>query len=97
MASDKEEDKCNGCGAQKEWCNCKVDDGGPAFPSEQGHIPNGTWNQTYDPGMSLRDWFAGQALMGACANPELCDVEAYKHIPRRSYEAADAMIKEIEK
>lgn len=37
-------------------------DGGAAFPGEQGHIPDGTWNQTFDPGMSLRDWFAGQAL-----------------------------------
>jgi hypothetical protein len=31
-------------------------DGGPAFPSEQGHCPDGTWNQTFDPGMSLRDY-----------------------------------------
>ena len=36
------------------------DTGGPAFPSEQGHT-NGTWNQTYDPGMTLEDWYAGQA------------------------------------
>lgn len=35
------------------------DDGGPAFPTEQGFKPNGEWNQTYEPGMSLRDWFAG--------------------------------------
>ena len=39
----------------------KIDDGGQAFPGEQGHIPGDTWNQTWDPGMSLRDWFAGQA------------------------------------
>jgi len=43
--------------------------GGPAFPSEQGECQDGTWNQTYDSGMSLRDYFAGQALMGLCANP----------------------------
>ena len=34
-------------------------DGGPAFPSEQGHTPDGLWNQSYCQGMSLRDWFAG--------------------------------------
>jgi hypothetical protein len=32
-----------------------------AFPSAQPQCNDGTWNQTYDPGMSLRDWFAGQA------------------------------------
>ena len=41
-------------------------DGGPAFPSEgEGH-----GNPKYhSPGMSLRDWFAGQALAGILANP----------------------------
>jgi hypothetical protein len=38
-----------------------IDYGGRAFPTEQGHIPEGTWNQTYDPGMSLRDYFAAHA------------------------------------
>lgn len=44
----------------------KTDTGGPAYPvpgSEQGHIPDGTWNQTYEPpieGMTLLDYFAGQ-------------------------------------
>ena len=45
-------------------------DGGPVFPSEQGHIPDGTWNQTYNPGLSLRDYFAGQALAGNQCDPE---------------------------
>jgi hypothetical protein len=35
-----------------------------AFPSEQHETLDGSWNQTFDPGMSLRDWFAGQALPG---------------------------------
>jgi hypothetical protein len=38
-----------------------VKDGGPAFPCEQGHGPDGTWNQTFDSGMTLRDYFARQA------------------------------------
>ena len=37
---------------------------GPAFPNEQHECQDGTWNQTFDSGMSLRDWFAGQALHG---------------------------------
>lgn len=40
----------------------KSDDGGPAFP--------GASNARFDAtqGMSLRDWFAGQALIGLRAN-----------------------------
>lgn len=38
------------------------DDGGPAFP--RGDVPNQSWAQK---GMSLRDWFAGQALAGFIA------------------------------
>jgi hypothetical protein len=41
-----------------------MSDNPPAFPSEQHETRDGSWNQTYCPGMSLRDWFAGQALMG---------------------------------
>ena len=35
-----------------------INDGGPAFP-----VPGTEYNDRY-PGMSLRDWFAGQALQG---------------------------------
>ena len=41
------------------------DDGGPAFP-----IPADEPGNTYT-GMSLRDYFAGQALAGICANPDI--------------------------
>jgi hypothetical protein len=34
----------------------KINDGGPAYPT----IGDGGWGK--DPGMSLRDWFAGQAM-----------------------------------
>ena len=34
-------------------------DGGPAFPH--------TWRDDHGEGMSLRDWFAGQALAGLSA------------------------------
>jgi hypothetical protein len=39
-----------------------INDGGPAFPS----VGEGFGNPSYSaPGMTLRDWFAGQALAGA--------------------------------
>lgn len=49
------------------------DDGGPAFPIAPAfHSPGlglEVWTAvTVHPGMSLRDWFAGQALAGMCAN-----------------------------
>lgn len=39
-----------------------IDDGGPAFP-----VPG---NPATMPGMSLRDWFAGQALNGLLAGEQ---------------------------
>lgn len=38
------------------------DDGGPAFPRPASEYTSG------ERGMSLRDWFAGQALAGLCAD-----------------------------
>ena len=43
----------------------RKNDGGPAFPIQ---IVDNISNDN-KPGMSLRDWFAGQALAGLCANP----------------------------
>ncbi len=64
-------------------------DGGPAFPC--GYHPEG--NSADQGGMSLRDWFAGQALVGllsnANGNRELLEPEW----AALAYQAADAMIK----
>lgn len=63
-----------------------VDDGGPAFP--QGHLDG----PHVDPsGMSLRDWFAGQALAGLMANINIsgCNPDDYAQL---AYEYSDAMI-----
>ena len=42
----------------------KIHDGGPAFPTVCEMI-----NETPAKGMTLRDWFAGQALAGLLADP----------------------------
>lgn len=44
-----------------------IKDGGPAFRCEQHETQDGAWNHTFDPGMSLRDYFAGQVLGGFMA------------------------------
>lgn len=35
--------------------------GGPAFPCEQHETQNGEWNQSFESGMTLRDYFAVNA------------------------------------
>lgn len=65
-------------------------DGGYAFPTN---------NAVDRKGMSLRDYFAGQALMGLCANFRLMEKVTDEHIDfnrfaaETSYELADATIK----
>jgi len=72
--------------------------GGQAFPGEQGSTPDGLWNQTYDSGMTLRDWFAGQALIGWLASfgPN-GNVEHMPSLAGFVYEVADEMLAERDK
>ena len=65
----------------------KTDDGGPAFP-----VPNDA-NVNGQAGMTLRDWFAGQALSGLCVD----EYSSVKTGARRAYELADAMLAERER
>ncbi len=68
-------------------------DGGPVFPcgwtdydSDDNAVDEGE-----STGMSLRDWFAGQAMQGMLANPYLAGTK--DDVARHSYGFADAMIK----
>lgn len=80
----------------------KIDDGGPAFPvPEENYMSDGSYSNT---GMTLRDWFAGQAI------PELIRIVeratagrddvpdstagkvAAKVVAIQAYQMADAMI-----
>lgn len=74
-----------------------IDDGGPAYPSEQGHTPDGTWNQTYCAGMSLRDWFAGQIAAAFMSRPDVIGTAKDRSAilaaaAQLGFEGADAMI-----
>lgn len=71
--------------------------GGPAFPFEHGHSPDAA--NVRECGMSLRDWFAGQALAGmmACESEDFCITGDAQHTveekrAKAAYEQADAMI-----
>jgi hypothetical protein len=71
------------------------DDGGPAFPSEgEGH-----GNPKYhSPGMTLRDWFAGQVLIAMGTwSPAPYNHYAAQRVAAQAahaYEVADAMLAE---
>ena len=70
----------------------KTNDGGPAFPVAVDKL-------LVSEGMSLRDWFAGQALAGIMANAKLVGVLAVsKQDPAScAYEMAEFMMAEREK
>ena len=61
-------------------------DGGQAFP-RAGAQTNAGWSRPTD-GMTLRDWFAGQALTAVTMK---CEIRP-KDLARISYEIADAML-----
>jgi hypothetical protein len=65
-------------------------DGGPAFPRAASTDEHGQPCNVYQDqqGMSLRDWFAGQAMVGLTAYNSKA---AYYHA-KEAYEIADAMI-----
>jgi len=71
-----------------------TNDGGPAFPIPgESHPIMGT--QPGCCGMTLRDWFAGQALCGiqACCDSEDWPEKAWHNdAALAAYEAADAML-----
>ena len=74
-------------------------DGGPAFPYsiETEHAPSGApVKATVYSGMSLRDWFAGQALASMMRDfGKLTD--SYEQIAGHAYCVADAMLAERSK
>jgi len=73
------------------------DDGGPAFPSGKSEKTGYENTLPYYEGMTLRDWFAGQALAGMMAYQNSsrgdfhtnCDDET---IAKTTYAYADAML-----
>lgn len=58
-----------------------------AFPIA---IPAGC--EGYEDGMTLRDWFAGQALTGLLAGREPNNTYPAEHLAKISYALSDAML-----
>jgi hypothetical protein len=81
------------------------DDGGLAFQGKRGEkvtIKNiddtyyDTWETVMHPGMTLRDWFAGQALAGIAAHAT-SEEWSVGVVAQYCYDLADAMIAERNK
>lgn len=73
----------------------KINDGGPAFPIPLQ--PEQVWQgmAPFD-GMTLRDYFAGQAvsqIIATCANDTTHGMSKADYFAGRAYEIADAMLK----
>jgi hypothetical protein len=75
----------------------KINDGGPAFPCPDDYNQDG--DPVYGPknlhGMTLRDWFAGQALDGYLASwSDESDGNFFEpnHVAKSMYAFADAML-----
>lgn len=75
-----------------------IDDGGPAFPARIPLIHNDEQGKDYpsydDTGMSLRDYFAGQAMAAYLSSPTTCRVltDHAGQCAKRAYIQADAML-----
>lgn len=65
-------------------------DGGRAFPLPEARGPDGCGIYAAQYGMSLRDWFAGQALTGLSSGLE--DGTHWAAIAHDAYCIADAML-----
>ena len=76
-------------------------DGGPAYPHEADYVMGDKPSDPYQfkvdfhPGMSLRDYFAGQALANSWTCLEKGDQP--EEIAKDAYKIADAMLAEREK
>ena len=74
-----------------------TNDGGPAFPKVGELIERGVGGQRYEVssvgGMSLRDYFAGQALAGNCGFPIIADGPTARMLAEEAYQIADVMLK----
>jgi hypothetical protein len=68
--------------------------GSPAYPCQE-IIANSIQVRMIDTGMTLRDYFAGQALAGLVGKGGI--TLTYDIIPKMSYNIADAMISERDK
>jgi len=70
----------------------QIDDGGPAFPCDIQVEDNSGSHYEEHSGLSLRDWFAGQALSSMTVAPDYSKGPCNFAMAERAYCIADAML-----
>lgn len=77
--------------------NNPIDNGGPAFPQHPSAMVEDAFGKRErvwgDAGMSLRDWFAGQALAGLVAAIPGPGCAEWDYYSGAAFHIADAMLK----
>ena len=68
-----------------------INDGGPAFPRSAAFSNAERTACTEQDGMTLRDWFAGQALAGMVSY--VVEGATFENVAEDAYKAADAMLR----
>jgi hypothetical protein len=69
----------------------KIDDGGSAFPQSETANGNTVGDEFAQGGMTLRDYFAAQALMGILSRGMIADETNVDRV-RVAYDYADLML-----
>jgi hypothetical protein len=75
--------------------SASINDGGPAFPNFKTDPFSSKVEICPQGGMTLRDWFAGQALAGICAplyDDESPTIWKHREFAKGAYMFADAML-----
>lgn len=80
----------------------KINDGGPAFGCGVMPHPTEVTKSVPVAGLTVRDWFAGQALSAIAKNREALSyatvgVEAAQWMAKQAYDLADALLAERSK
>lgn len=72
------------------------DNGGAAFPGMEEVGNSGDYTAAYNPGMTLRDYFAAKAMQGMLADTSklLHGMNWMGSLAKASYEIAEAMLEE---
>jgi len=65
-----------------------------AFPKSSSSEDARQWGDTYQTGMTLRDWFAGKALQGLLANPNFKGFDDMEeNVANMAWKQSDWMLK----
>ena len=71
-----------------------LEHGGPASPVTITIAAGGRTQNVTLKGMTIRDWFAGQAITGALANGDDFEFAEWDNCAKYAYALADAMLAE---